>query len=751
MDQDPTQPFEPPAEPVVPGQPQPAEGVAAQPAQAAPAQPTTPSSAPAAQSPWARPVAPVPGASAQNPLPPASPWSTAPSPAVQPPAPPVQQHAAPGPAQPYGAPAPVQPSVGPATSYGGSVPPTGLDVSIAPVAGRSRRRNPLRYVVAALIVVLVVASGIGATMLLTGSSGGSSALAGYAPADSILYAEGRLDLPGSQRAEVAKALSALPGFADQAALNAKLGEVLDRVMRAATSNKHDYQTEIAPWFGGQIAVAQGPQAGLAGMTPFPGVSPAPSPTISPTASLPACTGGDTATPQPSLSSASSLGAMSVSIRALVLADVTDAAKAGAWVSSILGDTSAKTTDRTCDGVVVHVVQTSSGYVAAPDMGWAILGGKVLAAGDLDSIRLAIATRGTAGLSTVAGFQKAVASLPGDHVGMLYGLVKAMLKAQLDGLTRVAGAGTGDAADAAAAFSVLADLMPEWIAGDLKASNGNVVLDTVQPKTDNQSTTNRTSDLAGLAPANTIALLDTHDLGKMLGSLKDKLAANPKLATYVKQLDDVLNLAGGFSGTIGWIGDAGFAVTRDGSKVSGGILIRPNDAGAATRLVTQLRALADLGGASSGLAFKDEDYKGVKISSLDLSAMAPLLESSMGSSGMTIPSNLQFAYAVTDRVVVLTLDPSFAKAVIDASQGGDSLAKNARFSSLLSQAGTQNAGLAWLDLTATRELVEGILPASERTKYETDVRPYLLPFDALLTVNTVDGDLLRGTMTLSIKH
>ena len=758
MDQDPTQPFEPPAEPVVPGQPQPTESVTAQPAPAAPAapaQPATPSSTAAEPSPWARPVAPAPVAPVQDPLPPASPWSTAPGSAVQPPAPPAQ-YGAPGPAQPYGAGssfgAPARPSVGPATSYGGSVPPTGLDVSIAPVAGRPRRRNPLRYVVAALVVVLVVASGIGATMLLTGSSGGSSALAGYAPADSILYAEGRLDLPGSQRAAVAKALAALPGFADQAALNAKLGELFDRVMRAATSNKHDYQTEIAPWFGGQIAVAQGPQAGFAGMTPFPGMSPAaPSPTISPTASLPACTGGDTATPQASPSTASGLGAMSVSIRALVLANVTDTAKAGAWVNSILGDTSAKTTDRTCDGVVVHVVQTPSGYTGAPDAGWAILGDKVLAIGDLASIRLAIATKGTAGLSGVAAFQKATASLPGDHVGMLYESVQAMFKAQLDGLARAAGAGTGDAADAAAAFSVLADLMPEWVAGDLKASNGNFVLDTVQPKTDYQSATNRTSDLAGLAPANTIALLDTHDLGKMLGSLKDKFAANPKLATYVKQLDDALNLAGGFSGTIGWIGDAGFAVTRDGSKVSGGIVIRPDDAGAATRLVTQLRALADLGGASSGLAFKDDVYKGVKISSLDLSAMAPLLESSMGSSGMAIPSNLQFVYAVTDKVVVLTLDSSFARAVIDASQGGDSLAKNTRFSSLLNQAGAQNAGLAWLDLTATRELVEGILPASERIKYETDVRPYLLPFDALVTVNVVDGDLLRGTMTLAIKH
>ena len=55
------------------------------------------------------------------------------------------------------------------------------------------------------------------------------------------------------------------------------------------------------------------------------------------------------------------------------------------------------------------------------------------------------------------------------------------------------------------------------------------------------------------------------------------------------------------------------------------------------------------------------------------------------------------------------------------------------------------------MTSARELVEGMLPASNRAKYDADIRPYLLPLDALVSVNQVDGDLARGTMTLSIKH
>lgn len=670
-------------------------------------------------------------------------------PAAAPPAPPSPPAAPFGASTRYGAPSPYEPPrpSGPSGSYGPPVdpPPTmarvssataGADVPVAAVGGRRGRRSPVRYVVALLVVALVVAAGLGATLLLTGSSGGPSALAGYAPADTQMYAEARFDLPGSQHAEVAKALAAFPGFADQAALNTKLGELYDRIVRAATKDKHDYQTQIAPWFGGQIAIASRGVAAT-GASATPGAI----------ASLPACTGGDAATPAPSTGPGTGMGLPSVaaSSRALLLASVTDAAKAGAWVTAILDEASAKTDDRTCDGVTVHVARVTS-PVPMPDYGWAVLGDKILVAGDLDSVRLAIATKGTTGLSADATFQKASAALTGDHVGFFYEAARSIMQ-------QAGGAG-GDTPDAKALteFSgLLQDFVPEWMVGDLKAANGDFVIDTAQPKGSLQAATNRASDLAALAPAKTVALVDSHDLGKTLAALHDKASADPQLQAYVKQLDSALSLAGGVSGTVGWIGDAGIAVTRDGAKVSGGLLVRPDDAAAATRLFGQLRGLIDLAGPNSGLKASDQDYKGVKLTSIDLSAMVPALESSMGTSGVTVPPDLQLVYAVTDKVVVLTLDPSFAKAVIDASQGGDSLAKDARFSALVGQAGTSNVGMAWIDVTAVRELAEGSLPSAERTRYEADVRPYLLPLDAVVSASVVDGDLIRGTMVVSLNH
>ena len=146
-------------------------------------------------------------------------------------------------------------------SSAGAVAPIALNVPVTRVASEPRRPNPLRWVVAIVVVALVVAGGLGATLLLTSSTSGTSTVLGYVPADTVVYAEARLDLPGSQRAEVAKALAAFPGLRRPVVARQQARRALDRVIRAATSDKHDYQTEIAPWFGGQIAVAEGPQAG----------------------------------------------------------------------------------------------------------------------------------------------------------------------------------------------------------------------------------------------------------------------------------------------------------------------------------------------------------------------------------------------------------------------------------------------------------------------------------------------------------
>ena len=133
-------------------------------------------------------------------------------------------------------------------------------VATAPVVAASapkKGRSPVKWVVALVIVALVAVSAAAGAVLLTGASGTPSVLA-WTPNDSVTYAEVRLDLPGNQQAELAKVLSAFPGFDDQAAFPTKINEVLDQLVGKASDGKQSYTADIQPWFGGQLGVSVGP-------------------------------------------------------------------------------------------------------------------------------------------------------------------------------------------------------------------------------------------------------------------------------------------------------------------------------------------------------------------------------------------------------------------------------------------------------------------------------------------------------------
>src|SRR5215211_1802510 len=157
--------------------------------------------------------------------------------------------------------------------------------------GRRAGGSRLRWGVALLVTVLVIAVGAAAVLLLTGQSTPST-IVGYAPKESVAYGEIRLDFPGDQKQQLGQFLSKFPGFADQSTLDVKIDDVLDRVVRAATNDKQDWTTRIKPWFGGELGFALG-------ALPMPG--------------------------QPN------------DARGLLMLSVTDAARAKAWFDEITSD------------------------------------------------------------------------------------------------------------------------------------------------------------------------------------------------------------------------------------------------------------------------------------------------------------------------------------------------------------------------------------------------------------------------------
>jgi hypothetical protein len=593
---------------------------------------------------------------------------------------------------------------GPAPAWAGTEPPPPPPavveaVPTAPVStttasrpGRSR----LKWLVAGLVVLLVAGTAAGATLLLTAKAGDPGVLA-WAPADAILYTEARLDLPGDQKAELAKVMAAFPGFADQAAFPVKLNEALDMLVGKASDGKMSYQADIDPWFGGQVSVTVGPIP----TTGDPGAA-----------------------------------------RALLLVSVKDAAKAGAWAGKVLTDAGATTASETYNGVTITTIAPPSGTDSAADMkaAWATFG-PVIGLGDVASIKAAIDSKGSAGLSTVAQFKTAQAALPGDRLGFAYVDAAALLKA-----TEAMG---GDAAAAMPSMPAFMDkLQVAWGAAVIRAQGGTFVMNTASPHMAASGPAKTAeSKLPSLLPPTTVALVEGHNVGEALTRTKALLAEDPSLAEGIKQVDDALALVGGFGALVDWMGEAGIAITVDGSTVSGGLVITPLDPAQPKQLFTQLRGFLQLAGGSSGITVTEEPYAGATIVVIDLGDLGSLAGMVTGGA-VEAPANIKIAYALTDDVVVLGYGTEFVKGVLDA-RAGDSLGKAARFTTALQLVDKAHASLVWLDLAGVRSLVEAQVPADEKTTFETGVKPYLDAFDSVIGTTTPGETLDRSTLIIRV--
>ena len=68
-----------------------------------------------------------------------------------------------------------------------------------------------------------------------------------------------------------------------------------------------------------------------------------------------------------------------------------------------------------------------------------------------------------------------------------------------------------------------------------------------------------------------------------------------------------------------------------------------------------------------------------------------------------------------------------------------LAADPGYQATMAAAGpSTNAGSAYVDLRGIREAIEPLIPADERSRYEQEVKPWLLPFDQLGAVTYQDG-------------
>ena len=579
-------------------------------------------------------------------------------------------------------------------------PPPPAPVATTPLESASKGARPgrskLKWLVAGVVVLLVAGTAAGATLLLTSDSGDPAVLA-YAPADSVAYAELRLDLPGSQSAELAEIMKAFPGFEDQAAFPMKLSEALDLLVGQASDGQQSWKNDIEPWFGGQIGMSVGP--------------------------LPA-------------------SADPAAARAVALLSVEDTAKATAWADGVATKSGATTTTETYNDVTITLVEPAAGAateVKGMEAAYAVVG-PVLAIGDPTSVKAVIDTDGKTGLNTNAQFQAAEASVTGDRLGFAYVDLATLAKSATD----LAGTVT----DAMPSLPIsLEGLTPPWVAGAVRAEDGAFVMESRSPHMASAPVANAESKLPGVVPPTTVFLAEGHDVGKTLISVKDQLADVPELKEPIAQLDDALAILGGPEAIAGWIGEAGVAVTLEGTEIAGGLVIVPTDAAAADKLLNQLEALIQLGGAQAGLSVTEEPYNGATITVVDLSGLGGLV-GEMSEGAVAAPTDLTLAYVVTNEVVVFGIGTDFVKSVLDAS-AGESLADTERFSTALTQAGKEHASLFWLDVAATRDFVEGMVPTANRSDYDANLKPYLEAFDTVIGTTIPGDEIDSGTVIIRV--
>ena len=592
--------------------------------------------------------------------------------------------------------------------------------------GAAGRVRPWRWWVAILATILVIGAGAGVALVTTRAS--TSATLAYVPADAIVYAEGRLDVPGDQGAALAAFLTHFPGFADTSNLQSKLNQTWDRLLGQVPGNPYTYTGDVAPWIQGTIAVAVLP-------------------------------GGSAATPR-----VVALAAVADQAAAQTELDkvVADAKRAGmAPTQSSVGGATVWTFTEPPSGAgsgtagtqahapgALHVALLSGMLVAATD---------ITAIGDVQDVRAGRAP----GLASAQGYRDATAGAAASDLASIY-LAPGSLEHAVTGLVPGAsgaavpsGAARAPVASAAALASPLAacasGAVPVAAYGTLRAESDRLLLDVRAPlPAGSVPGTPRSSSLVDHVPADALAYLESHDLGTTLGCMARQIqAALPADAGSSGAAGQLGGLLGGeLPSFVSWIGDAGLVVeapTAGQAEPSVGLIATVTDQAAAAQRLGQLRTLvgfATMAGVK-GISVSDAQHGTATITTLTVDPSALSIPGASTPSGLVGPGAtaagpVSISWTLSDGRFVLGLGPGVVERFLDLPVD-QSLGETPAFGEALAAAGgPRTTGFTYLDLRAIRAAAETLVPSAERSSYESNVRPYLLPFDRLVAVNGLDG-------------
>ena len=566
------------------------------------------------------------------------------------------------------------------------------------VAGGAAGASRLRWAVGLGVAGLAVAVAIGAFLVL--SSRPAPEALKYIPAGSAVVVEIRPDLPGDQVQKLGTLLAHFPGFLDQTTLPDKLDETFSRLVGDASKNGINYRTDIKPWLSGPAFIALRPTAGA---------------------------------------SATDLGSFRNGVASLTTTG------AVGCDTPFRGKT---LTHETYKGLTLSLT---------PDGTACVVDGRQALLGDTQSVHDAIdAHAAGSGMDRSAAYEKARSALKDDQLMTVFIDGSAFRSLSANVLEKMSPAPSM----LPGSFPAMTPTFPEWAIEGVRAEDDALVIDayTGAPLAATASATPgvsllplpaaHASELTPFAPANTLVYLEGQGAGVTLQNLLTGLSSDPQLAPALQ----MLNGAGGAGQLVSWIQDAGIIVVNGTDGPTGGLLLVATDEQAAKDRVSQLTgllALAGLGG-SGGIQTHDSTISGVSVTTVTITDVSSLVPPSQLPSGVSIPAGtkIEFSIAAKGRVLLLGTGEPFMTAVLGV-QPGSGLVDQAAYKRATARALAGSRATVYVDVRDTLTLAEKAIPADALARWQTDLKPYVAPFEAVSLTSSDDGTGTHSRLTLSV--
>jgi hypothetical protein len=560
-------------------------------------------------------------------------------------------------------------------------------------------------------LVAVLSAGIGVALggfLLETRSGAFGTAAAYVPADAPFYFEVRLEPSAEQDAALRELLGRFPAMegVDLARpLYDQMVELIDEELASQSGVEVSWAEDVAPWFGGHVAI---------GLTSFPIEAMVP---MDPLAEPPI----------PDM---------------LVVVGITDPAAASSSIERLAAEQpDMETTASDHRGVSVHTLTSGEGAYAVTD-------DALLFAPTPEAITAALDTAADAELrlSDSPTVAEMAAELPSDWLAF----------AAYDFTELMAAAFAQTEGEAAAeVFRSLMEDQPMSGAMAISTSGDRLEMNAVSDAPSGAfAVENADRGLAGEVPADALYFSDGGNIGTalaaLIGALTTAAEGDPAIAEQISTAEAALGAD--LEEMVAWIDDGAIVAGWDGSEPYAGLVLVPNDLNAAERRIGQLVTFAGLAvmDPSSGITVEEAEMAGATVTTITWTD-----PNAMPMEDLPVPTGLAVQVTVTDERAIIGLGETFVGRVLQI-EAANSLAAEPRFADAMAELGpTSNAGVAWLDLAGTREAIEAAmgpmlgLPDPDGA-YETEIQPWLLPLDRLVTVTVLDGEILVQRSALLIE-